>query len=603
MPDIIQLLPDSIANQIAAGEVVQRPASAVKELMENSIDAGATSIRLIIKEAGKTLIQVIDDGMGMSETDARMSLERHATSKIRTAEDLFTIRTMGFRGEALASIAAVSQLEMKTRQADKELGTLVVVEASEVRRQEVTAAEKGTSISVKNLFFNIPARRNFLKSNPVELRHIVEEFQRLALAHPEITFSLVQGDELVYDLPAGKLSHRIINLFGKSYQEQLAACSEETDYVKVTGYIGKPEFARKSRGEQFLFVNNRFIRSNYLHHAVINAFEGLILENSFPFFVLFIEIDPKHIDVNVHPTKTEIKFDDERAVYAVVRSAVRQSLGTHSLSPGLDFSEDVNIIAKLNTTSADAARKVYFEERFQASFHRSNLQHWDKLFEGQDTREQAIPQSDLSPAELAFLEERKPEGERIARQEEVLQLNQQYILRPVQTGLMVIHQQAAHERVLFEKFLRQISSKTGESQQCLFPQPLELQAADFAMVLEMESEIQALGFRFDVFGKNTLLINGIPAGISTGQEKQIFEGLIEQFKSNQSELSLPVKENLARALAKRVAIKSGVKLSVEEMRNLVTSLFACQAPGYCPDGDTTYFIFDLGKIGMYFKRN
>lgn len=336
MADIIQLLPDSIANQIAAGEVVQRPASAVKELMENSIDAGATTIKVIVKDAGKSLLQIIDDGAGMSETDARMSLERHATSKIRTAEDLFTIRTMGFRGEALASIAAVSQLEMKTRTADKELGIVLVVEGSDVKKQEPVACDKGTNISVKNLFYNIPARRNFLKSNPVELKHIIDEFQRLALANTEIAFSFIQGDETVYDLPAGKqsapaarLSQRIVNLFGKAYQEQLASCLEETEYVKVTGFVGKPEFSRKTRGEQFLFVNKRFIRSNYLHHAVMSAFEGLLTENSFPFYVLFMEIDPKHIDVNVHPTKTEIKFDDERAVYAVVRATVRQSLGTH----------------------------------------------------------------------------------------------------------------------------------------------------------------------------------------------------------------------------------------------------------------------------------
>src|SRR5690606_24459686 len=333
---------------------VQRPASAVKELLENAVDAGATQVKLIIKDAGKVLIQVIDNGAGMSETDARMSLERHATSKIRKADDLFTLRTMGFRGEALASIAAVAQLEMKTRMASDELGTLILVEGSEVKRQEPVACEPGTSISIRNLFYNSPARRNFLKSNPVELRHIVEEFQRLALAHPDKAFSMIQTDEIVHDLPPGKLSQRIINLFGKGYQQQLAACQEETDLVKVVGYVGKPEFARKTRGEQFLFVNKRFIRSNYLHHAIMNAFEGLLTENSFPFYVLFIEIDPRHIDVNVHPTKTEIKFDDERAVYAVVRSAVRQAIGAHNLIPALDFTADVNIISKLSSSAGQS---------------------------------------------------------------------------------------------------------------------------------------------------------------------------------------------------------------------------------------------------------
>lgn len=601
MPDIIQLLPDSIANQIAAGEVVQRPASAVKELMENSIDSGATNIRLIVKDAGKSLIQVIDNGAGMSETDARMSLERHATSKIRSAEDLFKLRTMGFRGEALASIAAVSQLEMKTRLADRELGTLLVVEGSEVKKQEPVACDAGTSISVKNLFYNIPARRNFLKSNPVELKHIIDEFQRLALAHPGISFSFIQGDELVFDLPPGKLSHRIVNLFGKSYQEQLASCSEETDYVKVTGYIDRPEFARKTRGEQFLFVNNRFIRSNYLNHAVMNAFEGLMPENSFPFYVLFIEIDPKHIDVNVHPTKTEIKFDDERAVYAVVRSAVRQALGSHNLAPALDFAEDVNIITKLSGTSTEAAREVYFEERFQTSFKRSNQQEWEKLFDGEIGGGKEVSQQ-LSSKELEFLESKEQEELASTANEPLFQLHSQYILRQVKTGLMVIHQRAAHERVLFEKFMDRLNRNAGESQQSLFPQTITFSAGDFTMLMEMEKEIKALGFRFEPFGKNTVVVQGIPAGLGDGQTKELFEGLMDQFKQNQSELALPVKENLARSLAKRAAIKAGETLTPEAMKALVNSLMACKAPGYSPDGETTYFIFDLAKIGMYFRQ-
>jgi len=600
MPDIIQLLPDSIANQIAAGEVVQRPASAVKELMENSIDSGATNIQLIVKDAGKSLIQVIDNGMGMSETDARMSLERHATSKIRSAEDLFKLRTMGFRGEALASIAAVSQLEMKTRLADRELGTLLVVEGSEVKKQEPVACDAGTSISVKNLFYNIPARRNFLKSNPVELKHIIDEFQRLALAHVNISFSFIQGDEVIFDLPPGKLSHRIVNLFGKSYQEQLASCTEETDYVKVSGYIGRPEFARKSRGEQFLFVNNRFIRSNYLNHAVMNAFEGLMPENSFPFYVLFIEIDPKHIDVNVHPTKTEIKFDDERAVYAVVRSAVRQALGSHNLAPALDFAEDVNIITKLSGTSTEAAREVYFEERFQTSFKRSSQQEWEKLFDGEVGGGKEISQQ-LSSKEIEFLESKEQELASSAS-EQLVQLHNQYILRQVKTGLMIIHQQAAHERVLFEKFMDRLNRNVGDSQQSLFPQTITFSAGDFTMLMEMEREIKALGFRFEPFGKNTVVVQGIPAGIGDGQTKELFEGLMDQFKQNQSELALPVKENLARSLAKRAAIKTSEKLTSEAMKALVNSLMACKAPGYSPDGETTYFIFDLAKIGMYFRQ-
>jgi len=607
MADIIQLLPDSIANQIAAGEVVQRPASAVKELMENSIDAGASTIKVIVKEAGKSLLQIIDDGAGMSETDARMSLERHATSKIRTAEDLFTIRTMGFRGEALASIAAVSQFEMKTRTADKELGTVLVVEASDVKKQEAIACEKGTNISVKNLFYNIPARRNFLKSNPVELKHIIDEFQRLALAHPEISFSFIQGDEVIYDLPAGKpsapagwLSQRIVNLFGKAYQEQLASCMEETSYVKVTGYVGKPEFARKTRGEQFLFVNKRFIRSNYLHHAVMSAFEGLLADNSFPFYVLFIEVDPKHIDVNVHPTKTEIKFDDERAVYAVVRAAVRQSLGTHNLAPTIDFREDINILTKLGNTSGEAAREVYFEERFQTSLNRSNQENWERLFEGEGNSRLFQPEV-LSQA-IQFDSESNQAGSTDLEEKTLTQLHYRYILRQVKNGLMILDQQGAHERILFEGFIEHLKYKSAATQQSLFPKTITFPAADFALVMEMEQEIKGLGFRFEVFGKNAVLVNGVPANLKYANEKQLFEGLIDQFKHNQSELSLPLQESLARALAKRASIKAGQKLEKEEMQELVTGLFSCKSPNYSPDGRPTFYIFELSKMENLFNR-
>src|SRR6478609_3226399 len=528
MPDIIQLLPDAIANQIAAGEVVQRPASAVKELIENAIDAGATSIKLIIKESGKALIQVIDDGMGMSETDARMSLERHATSKIRTADDLFRLRTMGFRGEALASIAAVSQFEMKTRKSENELGTLLLVEGSEVKKQEATACEKGTSISVKNLFYNIPARRNFLKSNPVEMRHIIEEFQRLALAHPQIAFCLIQGDEVVYDLPGTKLSQRIVGLFGKSYQQQLAPVQEETTLVRITGYISRPESAKKTRGEQFLFVNNRFIKSNYLNYAVSNAFEGLLPDGSFPFYVLFIEIDPKHIDVNVHPTKTEIKFDDERAVYAVVSASVKQALGSHNLAPAIDFHADVNIVNKLSNTSF--SKEQYFEEQF-GTLSRSNLENWDKLFEKEAPVSKLFTPSTDHQHETIRFESNLNAGQGgapVTADKEVnqpaFQLQQKYIVRAAKNGLMIIDQQAAHERVLYDRYLQHFKGTPGSSQQSLFPQTITFGAADFTLVMEMEQEIKALGFRFELFGKNALLVSGIPVGSHTG-EKELFEGL------------------------------------------------------------------------------
>jgi DNA mismatch repair protein MutL len=604
MPDIIQLLPDSIANQIAAGEVVQRPASAVKELIENSIDAEATLIKLIIKEAGKTMLHVIDNGKGMSETDARMSLERHATSKIRKAEDLFTLHTMGFRGEALASLAAVSQMEIKTRLPEHELGTLLVVEGSDVKRQEAVACEKGTSICVKNLFYNIPARRNFLKSNASEYQHILEEFQRLALSHPNIGFQLIETDTLEFDLPPGKLSQRIVTIFGKSYQEQLAACQEETPLVRITGYVGQPQFARKKRGEQFLFVNKRFIKNNYLNHAVMSAFEGLLPENTFPFYVLFIEIDPKHIDVNVHPTKTEIKFDDERAVYAVVLSAVRQAIGTHNLTPAIDFTSDVNIIAKLSQ-SAGHSKEVYFEERFSTPLQQSNRDHWEKLFDDGEGRSAFTASQNPPPVVHTLRFEsalNQPASDHITEEKIVCQLHHRYILRQVKSGMMIIDQQAAHERILFEKLLYQLKNKPGASQQSLFPQAISFSTADFTLVLEMQQEIEALGFKMEIFGKNTVLITGIPTNLSSGNEKELFEGLIEQFKMNQSELAIPIRENLARALAKRASLKSGQKLEREEMYSLVDKLFACGTPNLAPDGKPTFFIFELGKIESYFSR-
>lgn len=600
MPDIIHLLPDAIANQIAAGEVVQRPASAVKELMENAIDAGATAIQLIVKESGKTLIQVIDNGSGMSETDARMSLERHATSKIRNADDLFRLKTMGFRGEALASIAAVSQMELKTKQEHQELGTLLVVEGSEVKRQELVACEKGTSISVKNLFYNVPARRNFLKSNARELSHIQEEFYRLALAHPEVAFKLIHGDDVLHDLPPGKLSQRIITLLGKNYQGQLAACQEETDHIKITGYIGRPESAKKSRGDQFLFVNQRFIKNPYLNYTITKAYEGLIASDSFPFYVLFIEIDPSHIDVNVHPTKTEIKFDDERAVNGVVWSAVKQALGAHNLAPAIDFAADVNLVNKLN--SQTLSKEQYMEEQFTSSLHRSNLQNWEKAFvEGENNSKLFAPTETKTLRFESSLNRMVDVPAEQDTEKGLFQFLQKYIVRATRKGLMIIDQQLAHERVLFEKFIGQLKNASGNSQQSLFPQTVNFSGSDFALVMEMEKEIFSLGFRFEIFGKNTLLVSGIPAEVRGG-EKELFEGLIDQFKKNQSELQLPLRDNLAIALAKRASIKSGQLLDAKEMEAIIGGLFACSNPNFSPDGKPTFFIFDSSKIESYFTR-
>ncbi len=603
MSDIIHLLPDSIANQIAAGEVVQRPASAVKELLENSLDAGAKKIQLIIREAGKQLIQIIDDGMGMSETDARMSLERHATSKIRTAEDLFKIRTMGFRGEALASIAAVSQMELRTRQGHQELGTLIVVDGSEIKKQEAVACPVGTSIIVKNLFYNIPARRNFLKGNPVEMKHIVDAFVQQALARPDIAFMLVHGDEVLFDVSPSKLSQRIIALFGKAYQEQLAACQLETDLLKVMGYVGRPESSKRTRGEQFLFVNNRFIRNNYMHHAVMNGFESLLPEGSFPFYALFIEIDPKHVDVNVHPTKTEIKFDDERSVYAYVRSAVKQALGAHNLSPTLDFTGDVNLMGKLSGLGERSHAQFYKEQI--GDVPSQNPENWERLFEGlpvdrNQLKTEIVPEGQAS--QEIRLESSINQGiEKTGSNEKILfQFQNKFIVREVSNGLMIINQQSAHERVLYDKFIKQLSQSNGASQQALFPQTAEFSSADFSLLMELEAELKALGFRFEVFGKTALLIQGLPVE-ATGHEKEVLEGLLEQFKINRSELQLPVKENLARSLARRAAIKSGQKLNQEQLGGLVAGLFSSSNPGFSPDGSTTFFIFETSKMEGYFR--
>ena len=617
MSDIIQLLPDSIANQIAAGEVVQRPASVVKELLENAIDAGSSDIKVIIKDAGKSVIQVIDNGIGMSENDARMCFERHATSKIRKSEDLFAIKTLGFRGEAMASIAAVAQVELKTRVEVDELGVMLQIDGSTLKKQEPVSHPVGTSVSVKNLFFNVPARRNFLKSNPVELRHIVDEFVRISLANTDKSFQMIQNDLEVYHLPAGKLSQRIVNLFGKNYRQQLVACQEETMDVKITGYIGKPEFAKKTRGEQFFFVNNRYIKSNYLNHAVNTAFEGLLQENTYPFYVLFIQIDPKRIDINVHPTKTEIKFDDERTMYAIIRSVIRQALGTHNITPALDFGQDVNFqnekAAKLNFNNVLGADYNYRQYQ-EASKESRNLKHWENLYpEPNERGEQKKEEDETSSGEVTLTFESAanqmdlsvdPENQILRREarQGIMQIHERYILTQVKSGIILIDQETAHERILYEKYLDALKKKSGASQQYLFPQSIELSPADFILVMELEQEIKSLGFDFNVFGKNSIVINGGPAEVSTGNEKALFEGFIEQFKKNKNDLSIGTVENMARSIARRSCIKSGQKLGSDEMTALIDQLFACENPNYSPAGQLTFSMVSLDKIANFFKK-
>ncbi|SEF70326.1 DNA mismatch repair endonuclease MutL [Algoriphagus boritolerans] len=613
MSDIIQLLPDAIANQIAAGEVVQRPASALKELLENAVDAGATQIQVVIKDAGKQLIQVIDNGKGMSATDARMSFERHATSKIRSSQDLFAIRTFGFRGEALASIAAVAQVELKTRQAETELGTLIQIEGSEVKRQEPVAVPVGTSVAMKNLFFNVPARRNFLKSNPVEMRHIVEEFQRVALSYPEVAFSLFQQDLEVFSLSSGKLSQRIVSLFGKNYQGQLVPCNEETPHVNVKGYIGKPENAKKTRGEQFFFVNNRYIKSSYLHHAVSAAFEGLIQNDQFPFYVLFLDIDPAHIDINVHPTKTEIKFDDERTVYAVIRSAVKQALGAHHVMPSLDFSLDVNYQdnwTKNPETKVQVDREYSYKTFNTPEFKKSAVSGWERLFEGNSNPRPAVSQDQDEDQEILTFPSRASSNEvrmMIPTQENeatgtTFQVELSYIVAQMSTGLLIVDQQSAHERILYDRYLRQLQSAQGASQQCLFPPTVQLNAGDFTLVMDMLPELYSLGFIVEEFGKDTVVIQGVPADVQVKNEKELFEGLVEQFKNFKNELSLDKRENLARSLSRRASIKKGQKLNPQEMETLVGQLFASQNPNYSPAGNKTFVKLDLNSIHSFFGK-
>ncbi|MDB5024972.1 MAG: mutL [Mucilaginibacter sp.] len=619
MPDIIQLLPDSVANQIAAGEVVQRPASAVKELVENAIDAGADKIQLILKDAGKSLIQVIDNGCGMSLTDARMCFERHATSKIRKAEDLFAIHTMGFRGEAMASIAAIAQVELKTRRHEDELGTCILIEGSEVLTQQACSAHTGTSISVKNLFYNTPARRNFLKSNPVEFRHIVDEFQRIALANPSVFFTLHHDGQEVYHLPATLLKQRIVHLFGNNYNQRLVPVEEDTSIIKLHGYVGKPEFARKTRGEQFFFVNNRFIRDAYLNHAVLTAFEELLPDESYPLYVLFIGIDPSKIDINVHPTKTEIKYQDEKSIYAIIRSAVKRSLGRYNITPSLDFDQE-NSIEHLITSKPleqivqptiafnpdfnpfaaeikKADRKIPFPG--SAGEHRpaTIAQNWDTLY--QISKKETLAQQEMHGERTIPVQEQEVSK---SSERQLFQIHNRYILSQIKSGFMLISQQSAHERILYERFLHQLENHSGTSQQSLFPQSVTLQGSDFELLKELLPDIRALGFDLREFGKNTVVVEGIPADLSNVAEHALLEHLLEGFKNNLAILKLDKRDNLARSLARNGAIKAGTRLSLEEMNLLIDQLFACQMPNLALNGKPVISTFTLNELAERFEK-
>lgn len=623
MPDIIQLLPDSVANQIAAGEVVQRPASAVKELIENAIDAGADKVQLILKEAGKSLIQVIDNGCGMSLTDARMCFERHATSKIRKAEDLFAIRTMGFRGEAMASIAAISQVELKTRRHEDELGTCILIEGSDVVSQQACSANAGTSISVKNLFYNTPARRNFLKSDPVEMRHIVDEFQRVVLASPNIFFSMYHNGQEVFHLPAVSLKQRIIHLLGNNYNQRLVPVEEDTSIIKLHGFVGKPEFAKRTRGEQFFFVNNRFIKDAYLNHAVLTAFEELLPDESYPLYVLFIDIDPSKIDINVHPTKTEIKYQDEKSIYAIIRSAVKRSLGKYNITPTLDFDQE-NSIGHLITEKpmeqivqptisfnpdfnpfANEPQAPKGERPSSSSYTRETGDHrrtpipqnWDTLYE--IARKESDVQQELHSEVTIPVQEQEVSK---SSERQLFQIHNRYILSQIKSGFMLISQQAAHERILYERFLQQLDNHSGSSQQSLFPQTVTLNGSDFELLKELLPDIRGLGFDIREFGKNTVVVEGIPADLSNVAEHALLEHLLEGFKNNLAILKLDKRDNLARSLARNGAIKAGTKLSLEEMNLLIDQLFACQMPNLALNGKPVISTFTLNELAERFEK-
>ena len=607
MSDIIKLLPDSVANQIAAGEVIQRPSSAVKELLENAIDAKATQIKLIIKDSGKSLIQVIDNGVGMSETDARMCFERHATSKIKKAEDLFEIRTMGFRGEAMASIAAIAQVELKTKPANQATGTLLEIEGSKITRKEACSMTDGTQLSIKNLFYNIPARRNFLKSNPVELRHIIDEFQRQALAHPEIFFTMHHDGQEMFHLPIGNQKQRITAIFGNQYNERLVPVEESTDIIQIDGFIGKPQFAKKTRGEQYFFVNKRFIKDPYLNHAVMNAFEELLGSDSYPFYVLFIDIDPKHIDVNVHPTKTEIKFEDEKLVYAILRAAIKRSLGKYHVSPSIDFNTEssFNNLKPFDPKTDEiriptiAVNHEFnpFEKKHQSGYHSGNTAMprsnagWEALYEIVKPNEE--------------LEQTKLHQENNLKQNEVserntFQLHQRFIISPIKNGILMIDQQAAHERVLFERFYEMLNQQSGTSQQCLFPQSVHMNAADFELCKMLLPDLQQVGFDIQEFGKNTFIIHGVPAELNATNEEQMLMGLLESYKQQTSLQKFEQKELLARSLAKQSAIKAGKVLNQEEMNHLIDELFACELPNTGINGKAAFVRLSIDDLAAYF---
>lgn len=610
MGDIIRLLPDSVANQIAAGEVIQRPASAVKELLENSIDAGSTKIQLVIEDAGKTLIQVIDNGKGMTENDARMCFERHATSKIESAEQLFAIKTKGFRGEAMASIAAVAQVEMRTRTEDNPIGIQINIAGSKIQKQEACQTPVGTNLMIKNLFFNVPARRNFLKSDQIEARHIMDEFMRVALAHTSVEMSLYQNGDEVFNLKSGKLRQRIVELFGKGFNEKLVPISEETSIAKLEGFIGKPEFARKKRGEQFFFVNDRFIRSSYLNHAISSAYDELIDEKMHPAYFIFFTVEPSFIDINIHPTKTEIKFEDEKSIYAILRSAVRQSLGKYNISPTLDFDQEMSINfppppkdvrmfqpelpikQSSGSVSTKGAHSAAMVKTRTEGWQSPSDDDWQKLYEG--LSEQSIqPQP-----ETTTVQSRMSVGEEVEKKP--VQIHGRYILSSIRSGAIIIDQKRAHERIVYEQIIRSLALHQVPKQQQLFPINIELNSADTKTLTSILDEVKLLGMDIEPFGKNTFIIQGLATYIDENTVKDVIDELLDEYNESGSLTTSKRQEKLAQAMARKAAIPYGKILQQEEMTQLIDELFACDLPYSAPNGKPTLITLGLDELEKRF---
>ena len=601
MSDIIKLLPDSVANQIAAGEVIQRPASVVKELIENSVDAGGTNIRVIIKDSGKTLIQVIDDGTGMSETDARLAFERHSTSKITTAQDLFAITTKGFRGEALASIAAVSMVELKTRRETDEAGTLVVISGSKVEAQEICSCPAGSSFSVKSLFFNIPARRKFLKSDNTEFRHIINEFEKVVLAHPAIRFSLHHNDSEIFNLPVTNLRQRIIGVFGKHINQDLIALDTDTSLIKISGFIGKPENAKRTFGEQFFFVNNRFMKHPYFHKAVLEAYQNILPSEAIPAYFIYMSADPASIDINIHPTKTEVKFEDERAIWQILMASVREALGRFNIVPSIDFGNEALIDIPLRSSSGDMPEPPPIEINTQFNpfadeergsrpnvierFERDSPVNWEKLYSGIEKEDKVHGQPDKI--------------NQVPRK--LYQIKNKYILCQVKSGLMVIDQKRAHERVLYEKFMECLGSNRSVGQTNMFPITVEMSPVDYLLLKEIEDDIHLLGYDFRHLGNNVISINSQPAENGASNPGEMLKTVLEVYKNTETDPATGMKEKVASAMARASAIPYGKVLSQSEMEDLFDSLFACSAPNYSTTGKPVINIITLEELEKRFK--